>query len=577
MRLKHVKFHSLGVLILLACSFGCSRGENSLNATNDPTKIGLEITSKPTSFRAADRNVSFLEVTQDSKINHIYKNGEDSDQYAYVEMVGGGVGVFDYDLDGKVDIVFSGGGVITENAPLTGHPATLWRGNGPWEYQNTAANAGLDDTDIYTHGVAIADFNSDGFPDLVITGFGGLHFFQNCGDGTFISCAKQIGLNTDTWTSSAGWGDLDNDGHPDLFLTNYVNWSWQNNPICPGPPPANRDVCAPQAFDGLKDMVFWNNGDGTFTKAGEEIGLENAGKGLGNILVDFDHDSKIDVYVANDTNNNFLYMNAGKRRLRESGIVSGTALDHLGIPNGSMGLAVFDYDNDLLPDLLVTNYERETIAIYRNGGNGNFRCISERTGITALGSLFVGFGVTAGDFNCDGREDLVIANGHVMRHTESNSSKQAPLFISNIGSDRLGRLTFELPSYFAERHIGRGVIASDLDGDGQLDLVFTHTNYPAALLKNTTATKGSTVRLHLIGTRCNRDAIGARAVLQTSGGKYLRQVFGGGSYLSQGPYEMHWGVPENEQPVSVDIVWPDGSKQLMTDLVAGEHYTVIQE
>lgn len=567
----------------LAISFGACKREETRSTDLLQNSGSDSAASGSVSSQAQDLDFSgnwkldFTDATPRSGVDAIYRNGEESDNFSIVESLGGGVGSFDFDLDGNADLIFPGGGTIEADKPLTGFPTSLYRAIGSLQYRNVADSAGIANSQLYTHGVAIADVDADGFPDAVVTGYGAIQLFLNNGDGTFTEKSAGSGVNSQAWSSSAAFADLDNDGIVDLYVANYVNWSWQNNPKCLGGSPTGNDVCTPQVFEGLSDIVFWNRGNGTFEKASESNGLVASGKGLGALACDFNHDSLPEVYVANDTTNNFLYINEGQRKLRESGVISGTALDHLGIPNGSMGLAVFDYDNDLLPDLLVANYERESFAVYRNEGNGNFRCISERTGITALGSLYVGFGTTSGDFNCNGSEELVVSNGHLMRYPQNDNLKQFPLFLINDSSRKLKPLRFDSSSYFSQRHIGRGVIAVDLDGDQMLDLVFSHSNHPASILKNTSPVAGRSIMLRLIGTRSNRDAIGARAVLQTSGGKYLRQIFGGGSYLSQGPYEMHWGIPENDSPVSLEIVWPDATRQVLTDLVAGEHYTVVQE
>jgi hypothetical protein len=241
-----------------------------------------------------------------------------------------------------------------------------------------------------------------------------------------------------------------------------------------------------------------------------------------------------------------------------------------------MGLAIFDLDFDNKPEIFVTNYERETFAVYRNEGLGTFRCISERTGITALGTLLVGFGTTSGDFNCNGREDLIVANGHVMRHPRNDNLRQDPLYIANVGNGRLQKLSFDPPSYFAKKHTGRGVVAADLNNDGLLDLVFSHTNEPAGILINRSPTEGVGVGLKLIGTRSNRDAIGASVILKTTAGEQLRQVIGGGSYLSQGTYQLHWGVPKGVRPIAFEITWPDGAKQTVEAVEPGKVVTVIE-
>lgn len=562
--------------LLFACGLsgsGCRKSEG----TRDPAiPSPLSSSSGQNEKSASHWGVAFEEVTGPSGVKSTYHNGQESDQYLIVESLGGGVGVLDYDLDGRLDLFFPSGGEIEANQPLRGLPATLWRSGNDLKFTDVSAAAGIDLRGPYSHGVAVADFDQDGFPDIVVTGYGAVQLFQNCGDGTFVERSSQWGLDTQSWTSSAACGDFDNDGLVDLYLTCYVDWSWDKNPKCSGPPPSNQDVCTPQQFNGLQDQLYWNRGDGTFERADASAGLVPAGKGLGVIAVDVNQDSRLDIYVANDTTNNFLYVNQGDRKFKEVGVLSGTALDHLGVPNGSMGLAAFDLEGDQRTDLFVTNYERETFAVYRNEGDGNFRSVTERTGIAALGSLYVGFGTTAGDFNCDGREDLIVANGHVMRHPMNDNLHQDPLCIANVGGGKLVRLQFDPSSYFSKRFTGRGVVAADLGGDGLLDLVFSHNQQPAAVLQNRSAATGRSVMLRLIGTRSNRDAVGARVTLKTSAGDQLRQVFGGGSYLSQGPYTLHWGLPADVKPLSAEITWPDGSQQQIEPLTLGQMQTVVQ-
>lgn len=542
-----------------AALYGCNRNNEQAGPTTEVHQSA--ISPGPSSGRqGSDLLLDFMDVTEKASVESTYFNGEEADHYSIVESIGGGVAAFDFNQDGYPDLFFPGGGQLEKDKPLQGLPGSLWMSIDDLAYRDASESAGLNFSNLYSHGVAVADVDADGFPDLLVTGYGGLQLFINHGDGTFTEQATQRGLDLKSWSTSAAFGDFDGDGLVDLYVVNYVDWSWENHPNCRGGSATGRDVCTPQLFNGLDDVIYWNRGDGNFQRNDQSAGLTTGGKGLGVLAVDIDDDGLLDIYVANDTTANFLYRNLGNRKFRESGLVSGTALDHLGIPNGSMGLATFDLDNDLRPDLFVTNFENETFAVYRNAGSGNFRCVSEGTGVTALGMLRVGFGVVPGDFNLTGHEDLVVSNGHVMRYPRQDNLRQQAIYIANDGSGSLDSVQFAANSYFSRPQRGRGVITTDLDNDGRLDLVFSHINEPAVLLQNRTTSKGNWISLRLVGKNADRDAIGARAVLHSQSGSTLRQVIGGGSYLSQSSYQLHWGLAPNDSPVAIDVFWPDGEK-----------------
>lgn len=560
-RLRHNRFNVLWLVPFCICLWlaGCQAKDDA--RTEKPVAGNKSQATDGPVFRdtGTKTKVSFVEVLKDVGIESTYLNGEEANQYAYVEFLGGGVASLDYDLDGRIDLFFPKGGKVEKGRSLSGIPSKFFRNLWPAavdvSQQSFTAEIGF-----YSHGVTAADANSDGFPDLFVTGFQGVLLLINCGDGTYIDATDGAAFGPIDWASSSGWGDFDNDGYVDLYVSQYVDWSWDKNPQCRGGGNVERDLCTPQDFNGLQDLLFWNNGDGSFTRETEKAGLVKEGKGLGVIAFDANHDSRIDIYVANDTTNNFLYLNQGGRRFNEAGVISGTAFDNMGISNGSMGLAILDFNDDQKCDLFVTNYERETFAVYQNDGKANFRHVSDRTGINALGKMLVGFGTVSGDFSLSGREDLVVANGHVMRYPVNNNRKQEPLYIENRVDKKLVRIMFEPDSFFGKKYCSRSVIAPDLNTDGKLDLVFANVNEPAVLLENTTETKGNWVVLKLIGTSSNRDAIGALVELETDKRKLVRQVFGGGSYLSQGPYELHFGVPTGEAIKRLKITWPNGGR-----------------
>jgi len=552
----------LGIWLALALAFGpgCSRSSSPPSGTAQ---------SQPSVHVVAEwRPPRFVDVTDASGVVSIYRNGEELGERSIVESLGGGVGVCDYDVDGRIDLFFPGGGTLKVGQPLPGITGTLWRNLGDMRFTNVTAPAAIDRADHYSHGCSIADFDNDGFPDILVTGYGGLNFFRNLGDGTFVESSASAGLTDDQWSSSAAWGDFDGDGDLDLYIAHYVDWSWQNHPFCPASIAGKRETCSPIDFQPLADLLYWNNGNGTFGADPAAVATK-VGKGLGVIAADINHDSRVDVYVANDTDANLLFLNRGGGKFEEAGVSSGTAYDQRGLPNGSMGVAVLDYDHDLAPDLFVTNYENETFALYHNEGDGFFRCLTETTGITALGTLFVGFGTVSGDFTHSGFEDLVVSNGHVMQHPRNSPVAQQPLYIHNNGRGKFQRAQFDATNYFSRPHRGRGVVAADLDGDGRLDLVFSHTNEPATILQQQTDLAGSWLGLQLIGRRSNRDAIGTQVVLDTSRGKQLRLIVGGGSYLSQNPYTIYFGLPPDTIVAGAEITWPDGTATKLANLRAG--------
>jgi hypothetical protein len=517
--------------------------------------------------------IKFTDVTPDSGVTFTYHNGREAGVLSIVESLGGGVGIFDYDLDGLADLFFPGGGNFGPGETISGLPAGLFRQTGLLEFANVSAAAIVDQPGHFSHGCTIGDYDNDGFGDVVITGYGGLAVFHNQGDGTFAASHESAGLLDDQWSSSAGWGDLNGDGNLDLYVAHYVDWSWQNHPPCGDI--RRPDVCPPRSFRGLNDIVYYSNGDGTFRDATREAGLVLEGKGLGVILADVDLDTDLDVYVANDTVDNYLYLNDGHGILTERGVVNGVAVDDRGAPNGSMGLAALDFNRDQWPDLWVSNFENETFALYRNDGSATFTHVSQSTGIHAFGSTFVGFGTAAGDLDRDGDEDLVVANGHVIYFPSSGKVAQDPLLLVNDG-ERFERLTFSKDNYFGQEHHGRGLALGDLDNDGDLDAAFANNNEPSSVVRNDTPPLGNWLGVRLIGTRSNRDGIGAHIVLHTTAGDQLRLVTGGGSYLSHNDSRVFFGIPAKAQVTGLTVQWPDGAKQKL-EFDSGNQYLTVRE
>jgi hypothetical protein len=536
-----------GVVCLVGLAAGCTR---------EVPPSAFRETSSVDSNRDDDSTLSsflFVDRTADSGVKAIYHNGEDSQTHSIVESLGGGVGLLDYDLDGRWDLLFPGGGRLATGEPLQGLPMSVWRNLGEVHFEDVSTNVSQTDPTYYSHGCAAADVDNDGWVDVLITGYGGVQFFRNQGDGTFLECAAVLGLIDPSWSTSAAWADFDQDGDLDLYVTHYVDWSWENHPQCPTTTPGVFDVCTPGDFHPLPDTMFINNGDGTF--GGKPVAGSQSGKGLGVMAVDLNNDSQIDIYVANDTTTNFLFVNDGAGDFQDAGLISGAGVDGNGTANGSMGLATLDFDGNLLPDLWVTNYENETYALYENGGNTSFLWATERAGLNALGKLFVGFGTVAADWDSDGDEDIVVANGHVMLHPANSQAAQQSVLLANtpVGNNRrLLRQSFAPDSYFSAYHRGRGVVYGDLDRDGDLDLVFSNTNEPAAILINESPAGGRLLTVKMIGKSSNRDAIGAKAVLETTQHKLLAVRCRGGQLpCRRGAYEIWSGESREGDEICV--------------------------
>ena len=512
---------------------------------------------------AQSSQVLFNDITTDLGLIQRYDNGESADERSILETLGGGVAVLDFDRDGYDDLFFPGGGQLLDKK-VTGIQGDLWWNRDSKELRKITSQARVGDVLGYSHGAITCDWNSDGFPDLSVTGYSGLQLFINQGDGTFAECATAWGLEDKLWSTSAASGDFDGDGFCDLYVAHYVNWSFQNHPACTsrGIP----DVCAPGIFEALSDVVYFNNGNGSFTAKSIDCGLVEGGKGLGVIAMDFDGDSKTDIYVANDTTNNFYYVNKGDGTFVESAAESGTATDDMGTPQGSMGICALDYDHDLRPDIWVCNYENQAFAFYQNDGGNFFRYATASAGLLALGTTYVAFGTTAGDFDLDGDEDVVVANGHVMRYLPSGTPAQNQLFLRNTGKKKFVKDSFPESNYFGQLRRGRGVVALDFDRDGDLDLAFSNVNEPSAILENGSNTAGKWLIVELIGTVSNRDAVGATVHLKTSKRSYMRGVIGGGSFLSQGPLYLHFGLAADETIEQAEILWPNGNRQVIKDV-----------
>ena len=514
----------------------------------------------------------FRDVTAHSGIQFSYRNGEEQNQFALLESLGGGVALLDYDRDGLLDILVTGGGYFAgpDKNQIKGYPCKLYRNRGAWKFQDVTEATGLNIVGWwYTHGAAVADYDCDGWPDLLVTGYGKLALFHNESDEKggrrFVEVEEKLAPRDHSWSTSAGWADINGDGFPDLYVCHYVDWSITNHPVCKGNSLAvQQDICGPEKFKPLIHSLFLNEKRHGFRDVAADQRFRAVGCGLGVVLADLNDDGMPDIYVANDTNYNYLFMNR-RGKLEEKGLEAGVAGDETGHPDGSMGVDVGEYDGSGRPSLWVTNFYGELHGLYQNQNQELFRHRSRAAGIATIGQQFVGFGTGFIDFNNDGWEDLIVTNGHVWRFPQKGLQQQRSVLLANFshqGHRIFKDVSAEGGSFFQSLGVGRGLAIGDLDNDGWPDVVVSNTNSPVVLLRNEAKAVNESrwVGIKLMG-RDHRDVVGSTVILEGSTRKITRFAKGGGSYLSAGDQRLLFGLGHSEQIQRITVNWSWGESQ----------------
>ncbi len=521
--------------------------------------------------------VLFQEVTMQAGIHFQHINGATPEKY-FPETMGSGALFFDYNNDGWPDIFFVDGGSLVDAGLAHQARSRLYRNNGDGTFADVTEQSGIRNLG-YGMGACAADYDNDGWVDLYITNFGRNVLYHNNGDGTFTDVTEKAGVGLRSWSTSCAFADVDNDGHVDLFVVNYVDFGLTNNKYCGDPVQNVRMYCHPNVYNGLPNVLYHNNGDGTFTDVTKKAGLyTTAGKGLGVVFGDYNNDGWMDIFVANDSVPNFLYQNQGHGTFKEVGFLAGAAVNANGRPGAGMGTDMADYDNDGLLDIFVTHLDMEANTLYHNIGQGIFEDATFQTGLGEPSLPFVGFGTALFDYDNDGYLDLAVANGNVLDNAtyfrDNATYAQRKLLFHNEGNGTFKEIGLGSGPGFALRKVGRGLAVGDFDNDGNLDLLITNNGQTADLLRNDGGNRNHFLMVRTIGTKSNRDGIGARLKLTVGSTTQVREVKAGSSYLSQNDMRVHFGLGQATRADRLEVRWPSGRVDVLENLEANQFLTL---
>ena len=540
---------------------------------------------------ASSTAIRLVDVAEEAGIDFRHENGASGRKYL-PETMAAGVGFFDYDGDGDLDAYLLNG------APLPGHeeaeaPVNALYRNTDGGFVDASAAAGVDDTG-YGMGCAAADYDNDGDLDLYLTNFGANVLYRNEGNGRFSEVTKRAAVEDTSWSTGVVFLDYDNDGDLDLYVVNYVLFDLASSdtdlkPYLMSETEVDRDIKGyphPGNYPGAPDGFFRNEGDGRFADATAAAGLVDTvateGRGLGIVATDYNSDGYVDVYVANDAVRNFLYHNNGDGSFAEIGAVSGVAYGQDGQKEAGMGVDAGDFNADGRIDLVVTNFDREPTGLHENEGTGYFRNASYATGVGSASLRYLSFGTGFLDYDNDGFEDLFVANGHVLDNIglfdQSTTYEQDHLLLHNLGPDEGGCFRFEDVSrvVVARKSPSRGCAFGDYDDDGDTDILVTNCGERADLLRNDGGNAANWLTLKLVGVGSNRDGIGARITVQAGDLSRVREVKGSYSYLSQSDLRVSFGLGSRTRVDAIQIAWPGGDIEHIGAVKANQFLAIVE-
>jgi hypothetical protein len=516
-----------------------------------------------------------------SGITWVHENAMSPERYL-PETMGPGVAFFDYDNDGWMDVFMVNSGpadFYTPKAPLKN---ALYKNNRDGTFTDVTDKAGVAGGKEFGMGCTIADYDNDGYEDILVTAYGKCTLYHNQGDGTFTDVTERAGVSAPGWTTSACWFDYDNDGKLDLFLCSFVEFSLKNNVFCGDNKLGRRFYCIPRVFKGTPSLLFHNNGDGTFTEVTANTDIRHAiGKSLGVVATDVNNDGLMDLFVANDTVQNFLFANRGKGQWEEIGLSAEVAFSTNGTPRSGMGVDAMDFDGDGLQDLFVANIDQEMFSLYRNEGKEFFSDVAAFHGVAQATRLLSGWGLKFFDYDNDGRVDLLLANGHpddMVEHYSQQVKYKEPMLLFHNDGKKLQNVSESSGPIFSQMMAARGLAVGDYDNDGRLDVLVGNNGDPPILLKNNAGEGNHWAGVRLQGTACNRDAIGALLTWSVGGVKRSRLKTHGGSYLSSHDMREVIGLGTATSVDWLEIKWPQpsGKVERFTDLPIDRYVTITE-